>query len=441
MGGLDENFTCGKCGKRFRWKPELAGRRVRCACGEPILVPRKVRASTNGDDSDSYDFAPAAPTGAARERRAAGVVVTPAAASMPSPTGAALDYQRVPKSQRTSDGGSIASDEGMTDPPRDLYVPVAFLIGGFLLLVLYAMAEMRAPRFALMFLLPVAGVAMVVKTAVICGLALMASPSMGMSLGLLRTAVLKIAGMIIFTDAGLLWFHTMMVAGGVVREGYVIPFVYIAATAIVLTGMAWYLFNLDTEDAAKLGIPMAVFSQVSNYLMMTLLVALLSALVSAMRAAPRPPVAPAAVPAPASPAGASATSPPTTGPSAAAVAAANQAAAAIAPTLLDREVMRDISTGLLIVEAHDWQRTRFQKDPSADALIERMYRVGAPRVYIDRRGAGSIKPVVAFVELPATDDGQVACLAEYQAYLSEHALTPPRIQQQMRRFLMVPIAR
>ena len=32
-------FTCGACGKQFRWKPELAGKTVPCKCSAKIVVP------------------------------------------------------------------------------------------------------------------------------------------------------------------------------------------------------------------------------------------------------------------------------------------------------------------------------------------------------------------------------------------------------------------
>src|SRR5688500_10272533 len=33
------SFTCGSCGKQFRWKPELAGKSVKCKCETTIRVP------------------------------------------------------------------------------------------------------------------------------------------------------------------------------------------------------------------------------------------------------------------------------------------------------------------------------------------------------------------------------------------------------------------
>src|SRR4051794_21270498 len=48
-------FACGTCGRRYRWKPELAGRSVRCACGRAMTYPLGEPA---GDEADLYDVAP-----------------------------------------------------------------------------------------------------------------------------------------------------------------------------------------------------------------------------------------------------------------------------------------------------------------------------------------------------------------------------------------------
>src|SRR4051812_42668045 len=45
MGGdgtEQDLITCQGCGKRYKWKLELAGRRLKCGCGEAILVPERV---------------------------------------------------------------------------------------------------------------------------------------------------------------------------------------------------------------------------------------------------------------------------------------------------------------------------------------------------------------------------------------------------------------
>lgn len=39
MSTPTDMFTCGACSRQFRWKPELAGKRVKCKCGNRIGVP------------------------------------------------------------------------------------------------------------------------------------------------------------------------------------------------------------------------------------------------------------------------------------------------------------------------------------------------------------------------------------------------------------------
>jgi len=36
-------FSCDECGKVYRWKQQLAGRKVRCKCGELMLVDEPPR--------------------------------------------------------------------------------------------------------------------------------------------------------------------------------------------------------------------------------------------------------------------------------------------------------------------------------------------------------------------------------------------------------------
>src|SRR5690348_6956971 len=47
--------ACGACGKKYVWKAELAGRKVKCACGNVIPVP----AAESDDPHDEYELADA----------------------------------------------------------------------------------------------------------------------------------------------------------------------------------------------------------------------------------------------------------------------------------------------------------------------------------------------------------------------------------------------
>jgi hypothetical protein len=39
------SFTCDACGRSYAWKPELAGRRITCKCGEMFFAPDEAPAS------------------------------------------------------------------------------------------------------------------------------------------------------------------------------------------------------------------------------------------------------------------------------------------------------------------------------------------------------------------------------------------------------------
>jgi DNA-directed RNA polymerase subunit RPC12/RpoP len=80
---------CATCGKRFRYKPELAGRTVKCPCGAAILVPRpRPTVVEDGDEPDKeYDFADPEPVRPAKT--AAALIAAPAPVGLAAPAGAA----------------------------------------------------------------------------------------------------------------------------------------------------------------------------------------------------------------------------------------------------------------------------------------------------------------------------------------------------------------
>lgn len=59
MAADDPKFICTACGKEYRWKPELAGRKAKCGCGASIIVPAE-RPSA-GPAAKAAAPAPAAP--------------------------------------------------------------------------------------------------------------------------------------------------------------------------------------------------------------------------------------------------------------------------------------------------------------------------------------------------------------------------------------------
>src|SRR4051812_6804230 len=41
------DITCAACGRSYRWKAELAGKRLRCKCGAAMAVPENTAADAN----------------------------------------------------------------------------------------------------------------------------------------------------------------------------------------------------------------------------------------------------------------------------------------------------------------------------------------------------------------------------------------------------------
>src|SRR5262245_19522245 len=60
MAQVEEaKFSCQSCGAKYRWKPELAGRKVKCKCGAvmtaPAQNPAAARSSSRGSDEPDLD--------------------------------------------------------------------------------------------------------------------------------------------------------------------------------------------------------------------------------------------------------------------------------------------------------------------------------------------------------------------------------------------------
>ena len=50
MSRVEEaKFSCNNCGKSYKWKPEFAGRKVKCKCGYVMTAPA---APPGGDEPD-----------------------------------------------------------------------------------------------------------------------------------------------------------------------------------------------------------------------------------------------------------------------------------------------------------------------------------------------------------------------------------------------------
>jgi len=68
-------FSCPACGKQYTWKPALAGKQAKCACGAVMLVPAEPPGCEEPDDV--YDLAEAAQVASATPTAARSAAVPP----------------------------------------------------------------------------------------------------------------------------------------------------------------------------------------------------------------------------------------------------------------------------------------------------------------------------------------------------------------------------
>lgn len=54
-------FFCQSCGKAYTWKPELAGKRAQCKCGQMMIVPPQLDAPKPQPSYDLFEDEPTAP--------------------------------------------------------------------------------------------------------------------------------------------------------------------------------------------------------------------------------------------------------------------------------------------------------------------------------------------------------------------------------------------
>lgn len=155
-------FRCGACGRRFRWKNELAGRSVRCPCGAAFQCPQQ------SSPDESYELAPEP--------------APPHAPSVPAvpPAAPVLNYRNAPP----------AAHAGDTDAIRNLYMPAWLLAGGVLVEMVATMLRSRGN-------IPAAVVQVAFEiglgTAVMLAGMIAAARFRGIQLGPIGTAIFKLA--------------------------------------------------------------------------------------------------------------------------------------------------------------------------------------------------------------------------------------------------------
>jgi hypothetical protein len=176
-------FSCESCGKSFRWKPELAGRKAKCACGAVVNCPAQA------DDPDAlYDLSPSP--------------VMPVQKPVPAAP-APLAY-RAPR----EDPGAV--DQYFPNRTMDLYAPLWLIGGSVVIEVAVTLLFSRGPSISLTAALFHVGLSMIIGTAVMLVGILAAAKFRGISFGPFWTAVLKLAAISLGPEAAMMLMSPML---------------------------------------------------------------------------------------------------------------------------------------------------------------------------------------------------------------------------------------
>ena len=266
-----EHIACTSCGRKFRYKIELAGRTVKCPCGSAILVPKPAPvAAAAGEEADpfanvdwgEYDLAePAqAPPKAATPVRApaapaaspaVGLAAAPGAADEPMP-GPAVAVPPAVQANLPPMRKGLKAEERKTNeelvPPstlRDFVLPSILIVVGIVLRFYEVMSD-QATKNPVPFDIALGTVA--TKIALSVGLMLggmfLAIQILDVSfIGALPRTAYKLIGIAIGPGAlyGIL-SHT----GGDEYGSIIATFASVAVYALLF----WIIMRLDGKDTA-----------------------------------------------------------------------------------------------------------------------------------------------------------------------------------------------
>lgn len=217
-GSAVARFECGNCGKRYAWKPQLAGRKVSCKCGQLFVVPSE---PPQQDEPPHYELA-AEPAPA----------VAPAASP---PHAVSLDYRR-------KDAPEPEASAYFPDRVKDLYMPLAFIAIGTAVEIGLGFFSRRGGLEGAAAGVIHVGLKLIINTVLMLVAILVVAKIREISFGPVPTAILKLCGISIGPGAigtlvGLML--AWMPLGGLL--GWVVGFVlYFAAIGA--------LFDLDESD-------------------------------------------------------------------------------------------------------------------------------------------------------------------------------------------------
>jgi hypothetical protein len=195
-------------------------------------------------------------TGLAAAGRAPGL----AAATIPGVIGYQQPIQKQDRFSRAA----------LMDARRDIHLPTACLIVGFLLYIGYYMFRYSLSGSGIAIVLIGLSVMIAFKAALLIGFAFAVSGPLGVSFGGIWTAIFKLAAIAVFCDGCTTWvdYGVDKLVGAAGGFGYMISFP-------VSLGIYWllliHLFDMDAGDSWLVVILLAVFSAIVRWVLLILL--------------------------------------------------------------------------------------------------------------------------------------------------------------------------
>ena len=190
-----QNFHCIGCNKSYRWKPELAGKKAKCKCGQVMEVPAEPPQPP--EEEGLYDLVDEAPP----RPQVQGPVMSPPASAPARPAVApasgrivspVLPYASVAR-PRLRDEDSAGEERG-----KHLFLPVGLIVVGTILALF---VNMRFYDISLAGAALVVGIKLLIDLVLIFIGCLIAIKLMDISLGSPGEAILKICAIAIAPGA------------------------------------------------------------------------------------------------------------------------------------------------------------------------------------------------------------------------------------------------
>ena len=239
--------ACGSCGKKYVWKPQLAGRKVKCACGDVILVPRM----ESDDPHDEYELADAPQEPAAP--RVSDVVLN-RLGRIPAPKSTEPDPQKA------------AADEKLRkimEPNvwRDIAVPMMLLGAGLALSFYEVMHASQHPPESMAAAAPLVAIRAIAGMALCVGGIFLATTCFDVCLlGSFRSCLLRLCAIAVAPSAiyGVMCYAIGDVAGSATGT--------LLGVGLYAT-LFYFLLKLDLKDTAICVIIAWILVTAVNYMM------------------------------------------------------------------------------------------------------------------------------------------------------------------------------